>query len=595
MKGGEVVVVRGMESILQGEGLQLVGKSKKEVGRSENMTEITQKQKDLTQMSESRPEKRIWRLFPLMEEMEWLEQAMWNVLHNVGARTAGIDGKVKMDYYSTETRNLTVEGRKLAYEIQEELRNNEYKPQPALRICIPKANGKKRPIGIPTLKDRMVQEMIRMILEPIYEGIFLNCSHGFRPNRNTMDAITVCRRLIQPATKYYWVIEGDIKSCFDSIDHKILLKLIREKIADRKLTDLIYKFLKAGYQEKGATYKPNKGTPQGGIISPLLANIYLHEFDKWWSVNYDLSESQKAIRRKKHLGNFILSRYADDFIILSSGTKQATYEMKEKAAKFLREELELELSQEKTEVTHVTTGFEFLGFYVEKYPDKKGIIIKPTEANLKKIKQKISGILDRRNHEYAVVDIIQVLNPVLRGWAEYYKYVNAFRAFVSLHFYAARKFLKWYRGKYDMPRKRGTREGLKWINGNESICLCYIPKEIKVKRYSFKRKLNPYLTGNVKEKEDTPFKEVKWYGNSVRDGDLRLECLKRDRGICQICQRPRTDLETHHMIPLSKGGEDTLENLITVCKRCHKEFYQKLHQQSHNREEILQLMESRVR
>lgn len=548
------------------------------------MTEITQKQKDLTLKAEAMPDKRIQALFPIVCQKEWMAQAMWNVLHNKGAETAGVDRIAKTSYYDAETRSLTPKATRRIEEICQSLKEGNYHPQPARRIYIPKANGKMRPIGISTLDDRIVQEAIRMVVEPTYESDFLNCSYGFRPNRCTMDAITVCYRLISSHKKYYWVIEGDIKSCFCSVDHKILMKLLRQRIADRKLTDTIYKFLKAGYQEDGITQKPSVGTPQGGIASPLLANIYLHEFDKWWSRNYDLPKWSKTARRGKHLGNFILVRYCDDFIILSNGTKQATESMKEEVAEFLWDELRLELSQEKTTITHATEGFDFLGFHVRRHEKRKGIIIKPTLSNVQRMKNKIAGYLDRRNHRNSVVSVICALSPVIRGWTNYYRFVNSAETFQSLDHYLHKKFLKWYRGKHRMSRKKGTREGLKWLDKDESIHLPWF-SETKIKRYSWQLRSNPYLEMKVKRVMNNPFPINAWYGNSNRDADLRIRCFQRDDGLCQICLRPKTNLEAHHITPLSEGGENTLDNLITLCEDCHKK---------HSWQETMRLVESRV-
>ena len=227
------------------------------------MAEITQKQRDLALEAQEKSN-RIWNFFPIILEEDWIGQAMWNVLHNKGAVTPGVDGIIKAKYYSAETNMFTNKGLQKMKEIQITLKDGEYEPKPVRRIYIPKPNGKRRPIGIPSLADRIVQEAIRMAIEPIFETDFLNCSYGFRPGRCTMDAISACYRLIGQTKKYYWVIEGDIEGCFDNISHKILMKFLRKRIADRKLTDLIYKFLKAGYSEEGKIYKPKKGTPQGG-------------------------------------------------------------------------------------------------------------------------------------------------------------------------------------------------------------------------------------------------------------------------------------------------------------------------------------------
>jgi len=218
--------------------------------------DIASKQKNLAQKAKERPNERVGGLYSIIRQEGWVEQAFWNVLQNTGAKTEGVDGKVKETYYDVSTKTLTSEGRELIVEICKELKEFTYKPLPVKRVYIPKTNGKMRPIGIPTIKDRVIQEAIKMVIEPIYESDFLDCSYGFRPNRNTMDAISCCYGMMNNKVKYYWVIEGDIKGCFDNIDHKILMKLIRNRIADRKLTDTIYKCLKAGYQEEGKIYKP---------------------------------------------------------------------------------------------------------------------------------------------------------------------------------------------------------------------------------------------------------------------------------------------------------------------------------------------------
>jgi hypothetical protein len=363
------------------------------------------------------------------------------------------------------------------------------------------------------------------------------------------------------------------------------MKLLRSRIADRKLTDTIYKFLKTGYQENGVIHKPKVGTSQGAILSPILANVYLHKFDKWWSVNFDPSGRGKDARRRKYLGNFILVRYCDDFVVLSNGTKQATEAMKEKIAEFLQDELALELSQEKTAITHVTEGFDFLGFHIQKYKSRKGVIIKPTKSNVQKVKNRIAEHLDRRKHEYAVVNMIRTLNPIVRGWANYYRFVNSSDTFRSLDFHLRCKFLKWYRGKYRLPLRKGTQEGLGWMDKKEPIHLFQFT-EVKVKRYKWERKSNPYLEMKVRRMTDNPFPKVNWYGNADRDADLRIQCFQRDQGVCQTCMGCKTNLHAHHIIPLSEGGEDVLANLIAICEDCHRKY---------SWQEIRRLVGSRMR
>lgn len=412
-----------------------------------------------------------------------------------------------------------------------------------------------------------------------------------------MDAVQICRGCINRALKYYWIIEGDIKGCFDNIDHQILLKLLRNRIADRRLIGIIHRLLKAGYQENGSIYKPDKGTPQGGVISPLLANIYLHELDKWWSENYHRSREYMNARRREQRGNFILTRFADDFIILSNGTKKATEIMKGQVAEFLKDELKLELSQEKTTITHAFDGFNFPGFHIQKYKRKRsaqGVIIEPTRANVQKVKDKIARLLERRNHEYAVVNVICALNPIVRGWVNYYRFSNSYKTFHSLDLYLKNKFLKWYRGKFQLPLRVGTREGLRWIDKKELIHL-YQFGEIRMERYRNSKKSNPYIEMDVKRMTEHPFPEVKWYGNADRDADLRMQSFQRDDGVCQICMRPKINLIAHDIIPISKGGENVLDNLTTLCEDCHRKYHKELHYECRSLEEIRRLGGSRVR
>ena len=559
-----------------------------------DIKELARKQKNLAQLALNKPNQRINGLFPLICQEMWMTQAMWNVIHNQGSTTAGVDGKVKGDYYDSKTHSLRRKAIKQIGVICDQLQIGEYRPQPVRRIYIPKANGKTRPIGIPTLTDRTVQEAIRMVIEPIYESIFLNCSHGFRPDRSTMNAITTCYGSINEKKKYYWIIEGDIKGCFDNIDHKILTKHLKKKIEDRKLIGIIYQFLKAGYQEKDRIYKPNKGTPQGGIISPLLANVYLHELDMWWSKNYDLNIAEKNARRREHLGNFIHIRFADDFIILSNGTRKATQEVKEKVANFLKDELRLTLSEEKTAITHAYDGFDFLGFHIRKYKDTKGVRITPSKKNIQAIKDRIARYLDRKNHEQAVVAMIYAINPVIRGWANYYRYVTSSREYGNLDYYLVTKFLKWYRGRHKLPKRRAYLQARKWLDREEPLHLCRFA-DTKSRRFRWIQLGNPYLKDEpVKRMTSIPIPKMTWYGKTERDADLRLECIKRDQGVCQICKRPKIRLIAHHIVPVKMGGEDSLDNLITVCEDCERKHRTELHSTNQGWQETMRLVESRV-
>jgi RNA-directed DNA polymerase len=273
------------------------------------MSDIIKTQRSLARKATHHRTHQFEDLYRLMCREEWIRTALDHVLSNQGARTAGIDGATKKALVSETARVAFV------LELQAELREKRFRPVPVRRVYIPKSNDKLRPLGIPTLKDRVVPMLLKMVLEPIWESDFLNCSNGFRPGRRTMDCLARLDSYINNRNKYYWVIEGDIKGAFDNIHHDILLKLLAQRIADQRLLNLVDRFLKAGVME-GSLFKSTEvGTPQGGICSPLLANISLHQLDLfWWNKYGCLNRKEKERRRIRQQGNCALIRYADDSV-----------------------------------------------------------------------------------------------------------------------------------------------------------------------------------------------------------------------------------------------------------------------------------------
>lgn len=300
-------------------------------------------QSGLAATAARRPRWRFYNLYPALGRRAWLEEALDAVLDNAGVETPGVDGMRGSALDTPSTRRLFL--RKL----QRELKRQRYRPSPVLRVYIPKPSGDKRPLGIPTIKDRVVQMALKMLLEPIFEADFVPNSNGFRPERSTLECVLPTYRYGDQIRRYDWVIEADIKSCFDNINQRILLNAVGRRIADKKILRLIKRFLRARIVERGTrTSIARKGTPQGGVISPFLANMYLDMFDRFWWKNWgELTKSQRHQRRTKQ-ANCVLFRYADDFVLMATGTETQVKQVKHRIEQYFRKRLRLELNPEKT-------------------------------------------------------------------------------------------------------------------------------------------------------------------------------------------------------------------------------------------------------
>jgi RNA-directed DNA polymerase len=266
-------------------------------------------QKKLSRWAEQDRTKRFYNLFDLLHQDDWIRTAQKHVKQNAGSRTAGCDGVNMRDFERDLEGNLA--------RLREALKEGRFEPRPVRRKYIEeiKAGGriKRRPLGIPEIQDRIVQEALRMVLEPIWEADFSRNSYGFRPNRSTKDAVAYIgsRLTLSRCTAYGWIIEGDIQSFFDTIDHYKLMQLVRKRIKDEKILDLIWNFLRAGIMEQGNLRHSFLGTPQGGVVSPLLANIYLHELDRYMERYTELHPKEREKRKRRRVANFLYVRYAD--------------------------------------------------------------------------------------------------------------------------------------------------------------------------------------------------------------------------------------------------------------------------------------------
>lgn len=353
--------------------------------------------------------------------------AVKRVTENEGKRTAGVDGKI----WKTPASKMKA---------LHTLTHRGYQPLPLRRVHIPKSNGKKRPLGIPTMRDRAMQALWLLALNPVAETTADKNSYGFRPRRSTADAIEHCFNALAKRNSARWVLEGDIRGCFDNISHDWLLKNIpMDKIVLRK-------WLHAGFIDQGVLFPTEAGTPQGGIASPVLANMALDGLEE--AVRSSLGRSKTARQpAKAHV-----VRYADDFIVTGATRELLEQRIKPAVEAFLAAR-GLQLSPEKTLITRISRGFDFLGQNVRKYGDK--LLIKPARKSVSSLLNKVREVL-RKNKAAAQTQVIMSLNPILRGWAMYHRHVVAAATFSRIDHLVWAKLWVW-------AKRRHPCKPIRWI------------------------------------------------------------------------------------------------------------------------------------
>lgn len=394
---------------------------------------------------------------------------------------------------------------------------------------------------------------------------------------------------INKRNKYFWVIEGDIKGAFDNIHHEILLKLVADKVADKRLLKLIERFLKAGMMQGALFQRTDIGTPQGAICSPLLANIYLHQLDKyWWNKYGSLDRKQKEKRRTQRLGNCALIRYADDWLLLTNGGKAEALQLRDEFQTFLKEELKLELNIEKTRVTHVNNGFDFLGFHVRRYVsshDKPKLLVTPTEDAKERLKAKVKEMTKRKWFKDSPLLKFTAINAVVRGWIGYYCHCNAKKTAKNLDFWVNERLFLWLQKRHRLPpskiiktykmrqvHKTGQRDNWGIKNGDNYLYL-YRMSDKPITKYRSRSVPNPYLSGEESTTlitPEVPIKELVWLGNAENDEwrELKAE-ISAERGAkCSVCGCTER-LDLHHIKARRVGGTDDKENLLLLCRFCH--------------------------
>lgn len=575
------------------------------------------------------------RLYRILFNEEMFYVAYQRIYAKEGNMTKGSDGQ-----------NIDNMSLKRIEKLIDTLKDETYQPQPSKRVYIPKKNGKKRPLGVPTFNDKLIQEVVRMILEAIYEGHFEYTSHGFRPNRSCHTALAHIQKEFSGAK---WFVEGDIKGFFDNINHDVLINILKERIADERFIRLVRKFLKAGYIEKWQYHNTYSGTPQGGIISPILANIYLDKLDKYikeYIAKFDNGKkrkfsrksmdfsnarkrtvrSLKSVKDEKQKAQLILelkaieqgrakypngeemdadyrrmkyARYADDFLVGIIGSKQDAQQIKENIKNFLADKLALELSDEKTLITHTEKPAKFLGYEITvrksnaQKRDKRGALRRTygkrvcLNVSMETVRKKLHtlGVLEMAISNGKEIwkpkcksglifnddlEILDNYNREIIGFYNYYSIANnCAHALNNFKYIMEYSMYKTFAGKY----KCRTREVNKKYRQNGRFIVKYMTKTgVKERVFydgGFKR-----MKPTFKSECDNIPQTIYFAGRTSL-----IERLKARK--CELCGAEE-DLVMHHVRKLKNlQGKESWERhmiarkrkTIAVCRSCHKKIH----------------------
>lgn len=485
--------------------------------------------------------------------------AVRRVTENQGKRTPGVDRVV---WETPKKKTQAVQA----------LRKRGYRPRALRRVYIPKSNGQKRPLGIPTMHDRAMQALYLLALEPISETTADPNSYGFRKERGVADAIEQCYIVFGRSVAPDWILEGDIKSCFDEISHDWLLQHVP---MDKTV---LAGWLKAGYMEQSSFYPTEAGTPQGGVISPVLANFALDGLEKRLRKLYPRNGS----RARKLKVNVV--RYADDFIISGVSKEFLEDEIKPEVQVFLAER-GLQLSPEKTVITHIDVGFDFLGHNIRKYDGK--LLTKPSYPRVLEFIRKLRKVF-RRYDGHKAAHLIAALNPIVRGWCGFYRHAVSSRTFSYVSHELFNCVCRWIRRNH--PNKNwgwckrryfGRVGNNNWafqdefVKGMDKFYL-FDPKTVHIRRHvKVKGEANPF-----DPEWETYFERrfgVKMAANLKGKRQL-IGLWKEQDGICPVCHQKITELtgwHSHHLRMRFLGGSDASENLVLLHPTCHNQVHAK--------------------
>ncbi|PAU54119.1 group II intron reverse transcriptase/maturase [Pseudomonas sp. PIC25] len=488
--------------------------------------------------------------------------AVKRVTENQGKSTSGVD---KIIWSTPKAKSQAVLS----------LSRRGYSPRPLRRMYIPKSNGKMRPLGIPTMTDRAMQALHLLALEPVAETTADPNSYGFWSQRCTADAIEHCFKALSRGNSPQWILEADIKGCFDNISHEWMLTNIpMDKV-------ILHKWLKTGFMEDGQLFPTEAGTPQGGIISPTLANMTLD------GIQAVLEKAFPWSTRRGQKVKVNLVRYADDFIITGVSKELLETEVKPLIESFLAER-GLTLSAEKTKVTHIEDGFDFLGQNVRKYDGK--LLIKPSRKNTSAFMQKVREIV-KSNKQARQAQVIKQLNPVIRGWVNYHRHVVAKDAFQRVDYEIWRALWQWAKRRH--PKKNrywikdryfkhvGTRT---WVfaaeqddyapNGKPKLVTLVYAGETPIRRYGkIKAAANPFdpsWEAYFEGRDDAKMKA------NLQGWRKLLRLWLSQGGQCPDCQRritKETGWNVHRRVQRVHGGKDIVANLVMLHPQCHRQAH----------------------
>jgi RNA-directed DNA polymerase len=429
------------------------------------------------------PRRRFVDLYNLVVDPAFLLVAWDRVRGNKGARTAGVDGHTAHSVEAGQGVEAFLD------ELRASLKDRSFRPLPARERMIPKAGGKKRRLGIATIRDRVVQASVLLVLEPIFEADFLPCSYGFRPKRRTQDAVAEVHHFT--SRSYEWIVEGDIKACFDEVSHAALMDRVRARIGDKRVLALVKAFLKAGIlTEDGQRRNTDTGTPQGNILSPLLSNVALSVLDEYIAHAQggpSVSPYERAKRRRQGLPNYRLCRYADDWCLCVSGTRAHAEALRDEMAEVLAG-MGLRLSPEKTVITHIDEGLDFLGWRIQRHrkrgSSKHYVYVYPAKKALVAVMAKVKTIC-WQNTNQPLEELLLQLNQMLGGWTAHFKWGCSSATFGYLRAYLWKRIVGWQGRKHRHATWRTLRRRYgRWPADGE--VMLFDPAKVRTKRYLYR-------------------------------------------------------------------------------------------------------------